>query len=184
VMPRSTLQQQPQQWHMKFTRRCTLSALRTNPSSRERAMFSSISVFVTSRANPLRTMKSTVWAPKDEQLSSGISHLLSPSSVVLGFFLLSAGPIGFQYAAEIAYPIPEGTSNGLLLLMGQIAGILFIFAMDGLKSPVTGSMDGSLVGLITLLVLCLGLSALLKEPATLLTQAEDAAKARTAARSS
>jgi MFS family permease len=97
--------------------------------------------------------------------------MLLISSVVLGFFLLSAGPIGFQYAAEITYPIPEGTSNGLLLLMGQIAGILFIFAMDGLKSPVTGSMDGSLVGLIALLVLCLGLSALLKEPAVLLTQA-------------
>jgi cyanate permease len=110
--------------------------------------------------------------------------MLLTSSLVLGFFLLSAGPIGFQYGAEITYPIPEGTSNGMLLLVGQIAGILFIFAMDGLKSPVTGSMDGSLVGLIALLVLCLGLGALLKEPATLLTQAKDAAKARTVARSS
>ncbi len=110
--------------------------------------------------------------------------MLLSSSLVLGFFLLSAGPIGFQYGAEVTYPIPEGTSNGLLLLMGQISGILFIFAMDGLKSPVTGSMDGSLVGLITLLVLCLGLGALLKEPATLLTQTEGAARARTAAGSS
>jgi MFS family permease len=105
------------------------------------------------------------------------------SSLVLGFFLLSAGPIGFQYGAEITYPIPEGTSNGLLLLAGQISGILFIFAMDGLKSPVTGSMTGSLVGLIALLVACLGLGALLKEPAALLTQAGDAAGARTVARS-
>lgn len=109
--------------------------------------------------------------------------MLLGSSLMLGFFLLSAGPIGFQYGAEITYPIPEGTSNGLLLLAGQISGILFIFAMDGLKSPATGSMDGSLVALIALLVLCLGLGALLKEPATLVTQA-GAARARTVAGSS
>src|SRR3990172_4088352 len=52
--------------------------------------------------------------------------LLLGAAFVLGFFLLSAGPIGFQYGAEVTYPTPEGTSNGLLLLMGQISGILFI----------------------------------------------------------
>ncbi len=56
--------------------------------------------------------------------------LLYLSGFVLGFFLLSSGPIGFQYGAEIARPTPEGTSNGLLLLMGQISGIAFIFGMD------------------------------------------------------
>ncbi len=48
--------------------------------------------------------------------------LLLLSGFVFGFFLLSAGPIGFQYAAEITHPAPEGTSNSLLLLMGQISG--------------------------------------------------------------
>ncbi len=52
--------------------------------------------------------------------------LLFASAFVLGFFLLSAGPVGFQYGAEVAYPAPEGTSNGLLLFMGQISGIVFI----------------------------------------------------------
>ena len=56
------------------------------------------------------------------------------SAFIMGFFLLSAGPIGFQYGAEIAYPAPEGTSNGLLLMMGQISGIAFIFGMDFFKS--------------------------------------------------
>lgn len=97
---------------------------------------------------------------------------LLASSLVLGFFLLSAGPVGFQYAAEVTFPIQEGTSNGLVLLAGQVAGILFIFAMDGLKSP-SGSMGGPLAGLIGLLVLCLGLGALLREPATLLTGAQE-----------
>jgi MFS family permease len=96
--------------------------------------------------------------------------LLLVASFVLGFFLLSAGPIGFQYGAEITYPTPEGTSNGLLLLMGQISGIVFIFAMDSFKSPTTGSMTLSLIVLIGLMVLCLILSAFLKEPKTLLTE--------------
>ncbi|OGO09594.1 MAG: sugar phosphate permease [Chloroflexi bacterium RBG_13_66_10] len=77
--------------------------------------------------------------------------LLQASSFLLGFSLLSAGPIGFQYGAEIARPTPEGTSNGLLLLMGQISGILFIFAMDAFKSPSTGSMTSSLLALLGLM---------------------------------
>ncbi len=89
--------------------------------------------------------------------------LLLISAFALGFFLLAAGPIGFQYGAEITYPAPEGTSNGLLLLMGQISGIAFIFGMDALKSPATGSMTTSLVILIGLMVLGLLASTRLKE---------------------
>ncbi len=99
--------------------------------------------------------------------------LLLVAAFVLGFFLLSAGPIGFQYGAEITYPTPEGTSNGLLLLMGQISGIIFIFAMDSLKSPSTGSMTFSLVVLIGLMVLGLLLGSRLKEPRIMLTEKKD-----------
>jgi sugar phosphate permease len=102
--------------------------------------------------------------------------LLIVASIVLGFFLLSAGPIGFQYAAEITYPTPEGTSNGLSILMGQISGIIFIIAMDSLKSPLTGSMAPSLIGMIGLMVISLVLSLLLKEPASLLIQSPPAPK--------
>jgi cyanate permease len=96
--------------------------------------------------------------------------LLLASAFVLGFFLLSAGPIGFQYGAEIAYPAPEGTSTGLLLLMGQISGIIFIFGMDSFKSPGTGSMTPSLVVLIGLMVLSLLLCTRLRESTTLMTE--------------
>ena len=89
--------------------------------------------------------------------------LLLAAAFVLGFFLLSAGPIGFQYGAEVAYPAPEGTSNGLLLLVGQISGIVFIFGMDGFKSPVTGSMTSPLVVLIGLMILSLLLCTRLRE---------------------
>jgi len=85
------------------------------------------------------------------------------SGMVLGFFLLSAGPIGFQYGAEITYPTSEGTTNGLLVLMGQISGIAFIFGMDSLKSASTGSMTNPLIVLIVLMVICVFISIPLKE---------------------
>ena len=88
--------------------------------------------------------------------------LLLISGFFFGFFLLSSGPIGFQYGAEITHPAPEGTSNSLLLVMGQLSGVIFIFGMDALKSPQTGSMTVSLLGLVGLMVLCLVLSFFLR----------------------
>ncbi len=88
--------------------------------------------------------------------------LLLASGFAFGFFLLSAGPIGFQYGAEIARPGPEGTSNSLLLVMGQISGIVFIFGMEMLKQP-SGAMTRSLVVLLGLTGLALVLACLLQE---------------------
>ena len=85
------------------------------------------------------------------------------SGTILGFFLLSAGPIGFQYGAEITYPASEGASNGLLLLMGQISGIAFIVGMDSFKSPSNGSMTKPLVWLIVLMFVSLLMATQLKE---------------------
>ncbi len=85
------------------------------------------------------------------------------SGACMGFFLLSSGPIGFQYAAEITYPASEGTSNGLLFMVGQISGIAMIFAMDIFKSTADGSMTNPLIILITGLILCFILSFKLRE---------------------
>jgi len=95
--------------------------------------------------------------------------LLLIAAFIFGFFLLSAGPVGFQYAAEITHPTPEGTSNGLLLLMGQISGIVFILGMDMFKSPDTGSMTLPLLVMIGLMALSLVFVIRLKEAETLLT---------------
>lgn len=89
--------------------------------------------------------------------------LLLVSGAGLGFFLLSSGPIGFQYGAEITYPTSEGTSNGMMLLMGQISGIAFIFAMDIFKSAETGSMTIPLMVLIGLMAIGILVSTRLKE---------------------
>ncbi|MGZ5384882.1 MAG: MFS transporter, partial [Acidimicrobiia bacterium] len=56
--------------------------------------------------------------------------LLLLSSFVFGFFMMSAYPLGFQYSAEISYPAPESTSQGIIMMAGQISGILFILGMD------------------------------------------------------
>ena len=52
------------------------------------------------------------------------------SSFMLGFFVMSAGPIGFQYAAEVSSPAPESTSQGLLLWVGQVSGIVMVTGMS------------------------------------------------------
>ncbi len=82
--------------------------------------------------------------------------VLLVSSFILGFFMMSAGPIGFQYAAEISYPAPESSSQGLLLVSGQISGITFIFAMDIFRTS-TGAMTPFMIAFIILM----GINALL-----------------------
>lgn len=51
------------------------------------------------------------------------------SSGLFGFFLLGVAPVGFQYAAEVSHPAPESVSQGMILLSGQVSGILFITLM-------------------------------------------------------
>ncbi len=57
-------------------------------------------------------------------------HIALASAFILGFFIMSAGPVGFQYAAEISYPASESISQGLLLWVGQISGLLFVAGMS------------------------------------------------------
>ena len=95
---------------------------------------------------------------------------LLASTALFGFFLLAAGPIGFQYGAEIAYPAPEGTTTGTLLLAGQVSGIIFIIGMDQFKVPATGAMTPSLVVLIGLMIVSLIFSTRLRESSLIRSQ--------------
>jgi Na+/melibiose symporter-like transporter len=60
----------------------------------------------------------------------GVYAISLVSSFILGFFVMSAGPIGFQYAAEVSHPAPESISQGVLLWLGQITGLLFVAGMS------------------------------------------------------
>lgn len=81
--------------------------------------------------------------------------LLYASAFEMGFFLISTSPIGMQYAAEVTFPTPEGTSNGLIQLFGQ-ASVVFVYIMQALQQP-----DGSFTNALLLGAGLLGVSALL-----------------------
>ena len=87
--------------------------------------------------------------------------LLYVSSFFMGFFLVSANPIGMQYATEAAYPTPEGTSNGLIQLFGQ-ASVVFVYIMEALRTQ-DGAFTPGLLLTVASLVVCLILITQMKD---------------------
>ncbi len=96
---------------------------------------------------------------------AGSLGVLLASGAVLGFFLVSALPIGFQYAAEVTRPTPEGTSNGLMQLFGQ-GSVVFVYVMSALRTP-DGSFTRALVAALALLVLAVVIALRMPEPEVL-----------------
>lgn len=88
--------------------------------------------------------------------------LVVVSAFAMGFFMVSAMPIGMQYAAEITYPTPEGTSNSLIQLAGQGA-VVFVYIMEAMKAP-----DGSFTPALMLCAALLGVAVVIS------TQLKDA----------
>ncbi len=72
------------------------------------------------------------------------------ASFTLGFFVMSAGPLGFQYAAEISYPAPESSSQGILLWVGQLTGMIFVAGMSIRENQYLGSFMNLFVALALL----------------------------------
>jgi MFS family permease len=89
--------------------------------------------------------------------------LLFGSAFGLGFFLICISPIGMQYAAEITQPTPEGTSNGLIQLAGQLS-VVFVYIMEVLKRP-DGSYTPSLLLGVGLLIVCALVITRMPDPA-------------------
>ncbi len=88
--------------------------------------------------------------------------LLYASAFSMGFFLVSANPVGMQYCAEITNPTPEGTSNGLIQLFGQ-ASVVFVYVMEALKAP-DGAFTPALLLAAGLLLVSLLLISRMKDP--------------------
>jgi MFS family permease len=88
--------------------------------------------------------------------------LLFVSAFSLGFFLISAGPVGMQYAAEITQPTPEGTSNGLVQLFGQ-ASVVFVYIMEAMKSA-NGAFTPALLLAVGLLGVSIVIITQLRDP--------------------
>lgn len=88
---------------------------------------------------------------------------LAVTGVWMGFWLTSTVPVGMQYAAEVTSPTPEGTSSGLIQLVGQ-ASVVFVFAMEATKLS-DGSFVASLMGAMVLLFVAALASSRLEEAA-------------------
>jgi MFS family permease len=88
--------------------------------------------------------------------------LILLSAFWMGFFLISVAPIGMQYVADATYPAPEGTSNGLIQLAGQLS-VVFVYIMEAMKSP-NGAFTPSLILSIGLLVVLVGVITQMKDP--------------------
>lgn len=91
------------------------------------------------------------------------------AAFVFGFAVMSAGPLGFQYAAEVSHPAPEAASQGALLLVGQISGILFTAGMSMQKNLY---LDPFLILFTLLSVVMLIFALRLGESPLIITEAE------------
>jgi len=77
-----------------------------------------------------------------------VSNLIN--GVLLGFFLISAMPILLTMSAETTGPRYAGVSVGYLQLLGNIAAVILVATMEGLRSS-TGQFVAPLVMLAVLL---------------------------------
>lgn len=53
---------------------------------------------------------------------------LAVAAGLYGFFIVGGAPLTLTFAAESCYPTSEGTSEGLLMFMGNVAGVIFLGA--------------------------------------------------------
>jgi cyanate permease len=103
--------------------------------------------------------------------------LLYAFAAVLGFFLVAVLPIGMQYSAEITNPTPEGTSNGLIQLCGQVS-VVYVYIMAALRTG-NGSFTVSLLLSAVLLIVCAIAVSRLKDATALETRPAERAPAAT-----
>ncbi len=97
------------------------------------------------------------------------------SSGIFGFFFMAAAPLGYQYAAEVSHPAPESTSQGMIVLSGQISGAIFITLMavlghissealaDASRAADTMTLTPFMWGFVVLAILNVVLSSIIKE---------------------
>lgn len=83
-------------------------------------------------------------------------------SFLLGFGILSAGPVALEYAVEVTSPVPEASSNGILMMVGQVGGIAFIVGLVDLTLP-NGDYFPALIILTILAIVLLVASFFLKD---------------------
>jgi FLVCR family MFS transporter 7 len=88
--------------------------------------------------------------------------LLAVLAGIAGFLTMGVAPILFQHGTEVAYPLPEGISLGVVLLMGQISGALFVYLFDLIQNA-SGSVIIPMLGIVILTTAELPVTLKMKE---------------------
>jgi FLVCR family MFS transporter 7 len=85
--------------------------------------------------------------------------------LLLGVGLMGAGSVVLEYSSEITSPVPEVSSNGIIMVVGQLSGIIFILGLERFTTP-SGDYFPSLIFLSVLTFLSLILTFFIKEKST------------------
>lgn len=81
------------------------------------------------------------------------------AAVIYGIFGLGCSPLVLTYCAEVAHPTSEGTSEGLLMFGGNVAGVVIL----GISGLLNGNYAILMWGMVILLAVGTVLSLTLKE---------------------
>lgn len=81
------------------------------------------------------------------------------AAVIYGVFGLGCSPLVLTYCAEAAFPTSEGTSEGLLMFGGNVAGVIIL----GVSGLLNGNYAVLMWGMVILLLAGTALSFTLKE---------------------
>ncbi|XP_078004668.1 solute carrier family 49 member A3 isoform X2 [Phascolarctos cinereus] len=86
---------------------------------------------------------------------------------LLGFFGFSICPVSFELAVECSYPVGEGTSTGLVFVIGQIEGVIIMILLQALTIWRSGSgpstcqlQEGTVLDWTNSMLLLAGLSCI------------------------
>jgi MFS family permease len=88
-------------------------------------------------------------------MASHTAATLAVTASIYGFFCIGAAPVIMTYGAEAAYPVSEGTSEGLMVLFGSLGGAIFLGVGAIFGTNYTGLMVAfsvcMLIGLVIML---------------------------------
>jgi len=86
---------------------------------------------------------------------------LMMSSFWFGFGLMGATPIALEYAVDATKPVPEASSNGILMMIGNLGGIVLIIGLEQIK--ISGDYFPALILQTIILAFCVFLAFFVEE---------------------